>query len=45
MAFFGTDTLRLDDDGLIAEYWANADSLGFAQQIGLDTGTPDRFSW
>lgn len=40
--FFGTDTLRIDDDGLIAEYWANADSLWFAQQIGLGAGAPPR---
>jgi hypothetical protein len=33
--FFGTDTLRLDADGRIAEYWANADSLWFVQQLGL----------
>jgi len=33
--FYGTDTLRLDDDQHIAEYWANADSLWFAQQLGI----------
>ncbi|TQS47054.1 ester cyclase [Cryptosporangium phraense] len=34
VSFSGTDILRLED-GLIAEYWANADSLWVAQQIGL----------
>lgn len=33
--FFGTDTLRIDDTGRIVEYWANADSLWFVQQLGL----------
>jgi SnoaL-like polyketide cyclase len=33
--FFGTDTLRLDASGLIVEYWANADSLWFVQQLGV----------
>ncbi|OYC98397.1 ester cyclase [Microbacterium sp. Yaish 1] len=33
--FFGTDTLRVDDDNRICEYWANADSLWFTQQIEL----------
>ena len=32
--FTGTDTLRLVD-GLIAEYWANADSLLLVQQFGV----------
>ena len=36
--FTGTDTLRIAD-GLIAEYWANADSLLFVQQLGV-VGTP-----
>ena len=36
--FYGTDTLRLDG-GLIAEYWANADSVWFLQQLGV-TGIP-----
>lgn len=31
--FTGTDTLRVVD-GLIVEYWVNADSLLFMQQIG-----------
>ncbi|GAB3279561.1 ester cyclase [Kineosporia babensis] len=31
--FYGTDTLRISD-GLIREYWANADSLWVVQQIG-----------
>ena len=34
VTFTGTDTLRLVD-GLIAEYWANADSLLFIQQLGV----------
>ncbi|KOV82901.1 ester cyclase [Nocardia sp. NRRL S-836] len=34
ISFYGTDVLRLRD-GLIAEYWANADSLWAAQQLGL----------
>ena len=32
--FTGTDTLLIKD-GLIVEYWANADSLLFVQQLGL----------
>lgn len=36
VTFTGTDTLRIVD-GRIAEYWANADSLHFVQQIGLRT--------
>ncbi|WP_406327499.1 ester cyclase [Streptomyces sp. NBC_00203] len=34
VAFTGTDTLRVAD-GLLAEYWANADSLLLVQQLGL----------
>jgi predicted ester cyclase len=34
LEFYGTDILRIDD-GLIAEYWANADSLWVAQQLGI----------
>lgn len=34
VTFSGTDTLRVRD-GRIAEYWANADSLWAAQQLGL----------
>ena len=34
ITFTGTDTLRIAD-GKIAEYWANADSLRFVQQLGL----------
>jgi hypothetical protein len=33
-AFTGTDTLRIDN-GMLAEYWANADSLLFFQQLGI----------
>lgn len=33
--FFDTDTLRIDEQGRIIEYWANADNLWFVQQIGL----------
>jgi hypothetical protein len=32
--FTGTDTLRVAD-GMLAEYWANADSLLFFQQLGV----------
>lgn len=32
--FTGTDTLRVVD-GKLAEYWANADSLLFVQQLGI----------
>lgn len=32
--FTGTDTLRIVD-GRIVEYWANADSLLFVQQLGV----------
>jgi hypothetical protein len=32
--FTGTDTLRVVD-GMLAEYWANADSLLFMQQLGV----------
>ena len=34
IAFTGTDTLRVID-GMLGEYWANADSLLFVQQLGL----------
>lgn len=34
ISFYGTDVLRVVD-GRIAEYWANADSLWAAQQLGL----------
>jgi hypothetical protein len=34
VSFTGTDTLRIDD-GMLAEYWANADSLLFFQQLGI----------
>jgi hypothetical protein len=34
ITFTGTDTLRVVD-GMLAEYWANADSLLFVQQLGL----------
>jgi len=34
ISFYGTDILRVVD-GRIAEYWANADSLWTAQQLGL----------
>jgi predicted ester cyclase len=34
VTFTGTDTLRIAD-GKLAEYWANADSLPFFQQLGV----------
>jgi predicted ester cyclase len=34
ITFTGTDTLRIAD-GKLAEYWANADSLLFFQQLGV----------
>jgi predicted ester cyclase len=34
VTFTGTDTLRVAD-GKLAEYWANADSLLFFQQLGV----------
>lgn len=34
ISFYGTDVLRVVD-GRIAEYWANADSLWVAQQLGI----------
>ena len=34
ISFTGTDTLRVKD-GQIVEYWANADSLLFLQQLGV----------
>src|SRR5215469_4966743 len=34
VTFTGTDTLRIAD-GQLAEYWANADSLLFYQQLGV----------
>ena len=34
ITFTGTDTLRVID-GMLAEYWANADSLLFVQQLGV----------
>jgi len=37
--FTGTDTLRVADGQLI-EYWANADSLYFVQQLGMEKVPP-----
>jgi len=34
LTFTGTDILRIAD-GKLAEYWANADSLLFFQQLGI----------
>ena len=34
VTFTGTDTLRIAD-GKLAEYWADADSLLFFQQLGV----------
>ncbi len=34
ITFTGTDTLRIAN-GMLAEYWANADSLLFFQQLGI----------
>lgn len=34
ITFTGTDTLRIAD-GKLPEYWANADSLWFFQQLGI----------
>ena len=34
LTFTGTDTLRVAG-GQLAEYWANADSLLFFQQLGV----------
>jgi predicted ester cyclase len=34
IVFTGTDTLRIEE-GRLAEYWANADSLLFFQQLGV----------
>jgi predicted ester cyclase len=34
VTFTGTDTLRIAG-GKLAEYWANADSLLFFQQLGV----------
>ncbi|WP_181176563.1 ester cyclase [Mesorhizobium sp. B2-3-5] len=36
VTFTGTDTLRVKD-GQLVEYWANADSLLFVQQLGIET--------
>jgi hypothetical protein len=53
VTFTGTDTLRIAD-GKFAEYWANADSLLFFQQLGvrevppadeLFTPQPGRIGW
>ena len=35
-----TGTLRIDD-GMLAEYWANADSLLFVQQLGVGRCPPE----
>jgi hypothetical protein len=40
ITFTGTDTLRVID-GMLTEYWANADSLLFVQQLGV-TEVPGR---
>ena len=34
ISFTGTDTLRIEN-GKLAEYWADADSLLFFQQLGV----------
>ena len=34
VTFYETDTLRVQD-GQLAEYWVNADSLWFLQQLGV----------
>jgi hypothetical protein len=39
VTFYGTDTLRITE-GLITEYWANADSLWFLQQLGVTAVPP-----
>ncbi|MBX3478202.1 MULTISPECIES: ester cyclase [Alphaproteobacteria] len=36
VTFTGTDSLRTED-GCIVEYWGNADSLLFVQQLGVQT--------
>jgi hypothetical protein len=44
ITFTGTDTLRVAD-GLLAEYWANADSLYFVQQVGMEQVPPLEMGW
>jgi hypothetical protein len=39
LTFTGTDILRIAD-GKLAEYWANADSLLFFQQLGVPRYPP-----
>jgi hypothetical protein len=39
VTFYGTDTLRVEEGQLI-EYWANADSLWFVQQLGVTQVPP-----
>lgn len=39
ISFTGTDTLRVNE-GTLVEYWANADSLFFFQQLGIRTVPP-----
>jgi SnoaL-like polyketide cyclase len=40
VSFTGTDTLRIAN-GKLAEYWANADSLLFFQQLGVREVPPE----
>jgi predicted ester cyclase len=39
ITFYGTDTLRVEQGKLI-EYWLNADSLWFNQQLGVSSVPP-----
>lgn len=35
LTFTGTTTVRMNDEGKIAERWANVDELGLLQQLGI----------
>jgi predicted ester cyclase len=35
LKFTGTTTVRMNDEGKIAERWANVDELGLLQQLGV----------
>jgi len=35
LTFTGTTTVRMNDEGKIAERWANVDELGLLQQLGV----------
>lgn len=41
LTFTGTTTVRMNDEGKIAERWANVDELGLLQQLGVVPPPPE----